>query len=112
MKVCLKDKTFITMKVTVVPHITGKINRVPMKAKDIEFLHKEFSHGLLADTVPCHPESTAIDMLVGSDYYFDLLEPCKMDLGGGLYLFNSKLGWILGDELKMVPVRKTLYHRF
>ena len=95
-RVCLKDKTFMTMKVTVVPHITGKINRVPMKAKDIEFLHKEFSHGLLADTVLCHPESTAIDMLVGSDYYFDLLEPCKMDLGGGLYLFNSKLGWILG----------------
>lgn len=41
---------------TVVPNITGKINRVPMNAKDIEFLNKEFSHGLLADTVPCYPE--------------------------------------------------------
>ena len=33
-KVCLKGKTFMTMKVTVIPNITGKINRVPMKAKD------------------------------------------------------------------------------
>ena len=70
-----------------------------MKAKDLEFLNKEFSNGFLADTVPCHPESTTIDMLIGSDYYFDLLEPHKLDLGGGLYLFNSKLGWILGRSV-------------
>ena len=67
----------MTMKVTVVPNITGKISRVPMKAEDIEFLNKEFSNGLLGDTVPCHPESTAINMLIGNDCYFDLLEPHK-----------------------------------
>lgn len=39
-------------------------------------------------------------MLIGSDYYFDLLEPHKLHLGGGLYLFNSKLGWILVGRIE------------
>jgi len=38
LKVHLKDKTFMTMRVTVIPNITGKINRIPIDAKDIEFL--------------------------------------------------------------------------
>ena len=46
-----------------------------------------------------HAESSSIEMLIGNDYYFDLLEPRKMDLGDGLCLFHSKLGWILGGEL-------------
>ena len=101
----------MTMKVTVVPNITGKINWVPLKAKDLEFLNKDFNDGLLADTVPCNPESTTIDMLIGSDHYFDLLEPHKLDLGGGLHLFNSKLGWILGDVLMMVIEWEVLCQR-
>lgn len=32
--------------------------------------------------------------------YFNLLEPQKLDLGGGLFLFSSKLGWIVGEQIK------------
>ena len=39
-------------------------------------------------------------MLIGNDYYFDLLQPRKLDLGGYLSLFHSKLGWILGGRIK------------
>jgi len=35
---------------------------------------------------------------MGNDYYFDLLLPKKMELGNGLFLFESKLGWILGGR--------------
>ena len=55
---------------------------------------------MLADTIPHCPESCTIDMLIGNDYYFDLLEPRKLDLGGGLFLFNSKLGWIVGGQIE------------
>jgi len=41
-------------------------------------------------------------MLIGNDYYFDLLEPRKMDLGGGLFLFHSMLGWILGGRVEQL----------
>ena len=96
----LKDERDIALKVTVVPSITGRIHRVPLTSEDIEFLNKEFSYGMLADTIPHYPESCTIDMLIGNDYYFDLLEPRKLDLGGGLFLFNSKLGWIVGGQIE------------
>ena len=46
-------------------------------------------------------------MLIGNDYYFDLLEPQKLDLGGKLFLFNSELGWILGGQTENTYARKT-----
>ena len=92
------------LNVTVVPNITGKINRVPLKEEDIEFLKREFVDGKLADSLPCHAESSSIEVLIGNDYYFDLLEPRKMDLGGGLYLFHSKLGWIHGGRVEQPAV--------
>jgi len=76
------------MNVTVVPNITGKINRVPLNQRKIEFLKGEFVEGKLADSLLYHAESSSIEMLIGNDYYFDLLESRKMDLGGGLFLFH------------------------
>ena len=38
-------------------------------------------------------------MLIGNDYYFELLQPRKIDLGEGLFLFYSKLGWILSGQV-------------
>jgi len=63
------------MNVTVVPSITGKINCVPLKEEDIQFLKGEFAEGKLADSLPFQAESFSIEMLIGNDYYFDLLEP-------------------------------------
>ena len=39
-------------------------------------------------------------MLVGNDYYFDLLQPRKIDLDNGLYMFQSKLGWIFRGKVE------------
>ena len=49
----LKDGSVMIVKVTVVPSITGKINRISLKTEDIEFLNKEFSADKLADSLPC-----------------------------------------------------------
>ena len=70
----LKDGKVMTLRITVVPNITGKIHRVPLKVEDVEFLNKELGHSMLADPIPCHTELSTIDMLIGNDYYFDLLE--------------------------------------
>jgi len=95
----LKDGSVMSLKVTVVPSITGKINRIPLKAEDIEFLNKEFSANKLADSLPRQMESLTIEMLVDNDYYFELLQSRKIDLGEGLFLFYSKLGWILSGQV-------------
>ena len=90
----------MTLKITVVLNITGKIHLVPPRVEDIEFLNKELGHGMLADPLPSQTESSTINMLIGNDYYFDLLEPQKLDLGGGAFLFNLKLGWVLGGQIE------------
>lgn len=42
-----------------------------------------------------------IDMLIGADLYFELLEPGIIRLGSNLpILQNSKLGWVLGGSVK------------
>ena len=80
-----------------------QINRVPLKEEDLQFLKGEFAEGKLADSLPYHAESSSIEMLIGNDYYFELLEPKKMDMSGGLFLFHSKLGWILGGRVEQPP---------
>ena len=43
-------------------------------------------------------EHYPVEMLIGNDYYFDLLLPRKIDLRPGLCLFQSRLGWIVGGR--------------
>ena len=43
-----------------------------VEGREIEFLKGELVEGKLADSLPCHAES--IEMLIGNEYYFDLLE--------------------------------------
>ena len=47
-------------------------------------------------------------MLIGNDYYFEFLIPRKMELGVGIYLFQSKLGWILGGQYKFSEIPSLL----
>ena len=101
----LRDGSVTPLKVTVVPSIAATINRIPLKVEDIAFLNKEFSMDKLADSLPCQLESSTIEMLIGNDYYFELLQPRKIDLGEGLFLFYFKLGWILSGQVHITQKR-------
>jgi len=74
--------------------ITGKIT--PLCKDNKAFLKSEGFENTLADACPTKSDSYPIEMLIGNNYYFDLLLPQKVDLRPGLWLFPSKLGWILG----------------
>ena len=74
-----------------IPDITGKLTRTP-------FLKDSSLEGKLADTLVTSTESFQVDMLLGNDYYFDLLQPRKIDMGNELFLFQSKLGWVCGGK--------------
>lgn len=75
-----------------IPDITGKLTRTP-------FLKDSSLEGKLADTLVTSTESFQVDMLLGNDYYFDLLQPRKIDMGNELFLFQSKLGWVCGGKV-------------
>ena len=99
LQVCLKDGSVMTIDVTVVPSITGNVTQAPLSLDDTKFLKDESLINKLADTISTTTEAFSINMLIGNDYYFDLLQPRKMNLGNGLFLFQSKLGWIFGGRV-------------
>ena len=49
----------------------------------------------MADAIPLETESSAVEVLIGSDYYLDIIFSQKKEVQPGLYLLASKLGWIL-----------------
>ena len=86
------------MTANVIPNITGPIQRRPFDTsclKNREYLWKE---NALADTLPSECASSTIDILIGNDYYLDLILPQKVVIQPGLYMLGSKLGWILAGR--------------
>ena len=83
LQLSLRDGSLMPVEASVVPHITGKLSRIPLNTEDLTFLKNEGWEPKLADSLPTDSELTSVDLLIGNDYYFDLLMPKKMEFGGG-----------------------------
>ena len=92
-------KSGFTMKINAnaVPNITGTIERTPFRSATNKQTLKQYE---LADTIPVKKESCNIDLLIGNDYYVDIVSTKRIMLSDGLYLFGSKFGWILSGRTK------------
>ena len=66
--------------------------------EELEFLKNEGWEKNLANTLPTDTELSPVEMLIGNDYYFELLQPRKIDLGNNLFAFQTKLGWVFGEK--------------
>ena len=76
----------------------------------------------LADTVVSAPETVEIDLLIGTDHYFDIVGTERMQLNNGLVLLSSKLGFIpagrtdsvIGDQVHsmIAPVDEITDHEY
>ena len=96
--IILKDGSTLKISANVVPQIAGSIQRRPVNLKSIknwEYLWTEFS---LADDFPNVQETSSVELLIGNDYYLDIILPQKIEIQTGLYMLGSKLGWILAGR--------------
>jgi hypothetical protein len=96
----LKDGSHLTVTANVVPKITGTVYRMPINeeiSQNWDYLWKDIP---LADSLPREVEASTIELLIGNDYYLDLLLPQKIEVTPGLYLLGSRLGWILTGRMK------------
>lgn len=82
----------LEIKCNVVPNVSGKIVRMPISQANIKL---ETMNYILADSFPEKEERSDINLLIGNDYYWDFILPEKVQLSCGLYMINSKFGWIL-----------------
>ena len=93
-KVKLKDGTNLSMFANVLPQFTGNIQRTPLLQKDIEFLDM-LPREKLADFIPCALETTHIDLLIGSNYFWDIVGGDKIVLPSEMFMIPSGLGYII-----------------
>ena len=96
--IVLKDGSTLTINANVVPHIAESIQRRPVNSTSLDnwdYLWAEFS---LADDLPKERETSSVELLIGNDYYLDIILPQKVTVQPGLYLLGSKLGWILSGR--------------
>ena len=68
----LKNGHTMNIQANVVPKITGMIQRAPINSKQFEPLLKDLQ---LADTFPSEPEVSTVELLIGNDYYSELILP-------------------------------------
>ena len=91
----LKNETYLEVSANIVPVISGSVQRKAMKLKSSENFEHLVSSLELADDVPKMFESSSVDVLIGNDYYLDIIMSQRIEVQPGLYLLSSKLGWIL-----------------
>jgi hypothetical protein len=79
----ISDKTLQRMsKVSILPEVLQKLPNVPLSDQPL-------------------PANTPVDVdiMIGNDYYDDLIGPGRIDIGGGFRLIQSDFGWIMSGRL-------------
>lgn len=99
----MRSKTYefeTGIKCLVLPSITSKLPSIDVDAESIRIP----SYIVLAD--PTFNVSSEIDLLIGADIFWNLLNENKMRLPSGPYLHDSKLGWIISG-----PINNSIYSK-
>ena len=90
----LKDGSSMLLFANVLKQITGNIQRSPLHQNDVEFLKLIPSHRL-ADPIPCTQRTSTVDLLIGPDYFWDIVGGDKVTLPSGMFMLPSKFGYIV-----------------
>ena len=88
----LNNGQYLNIAANIVPVISGCIVRRPVNVSSLGHLLKSID---LADSIPRDSEFSTVDLLLGNDYYLDVVLPQRMEVQPGLHLLGSKFGWIL-----------------
>ncbi|XP_053392330.1 uncharacterized protein LOC128555009 [Mercenaria mercenaria] len=98
LNVRLKDGHDYTITANIVPTITGSIQRKPVRISDRDNFRSLIKNLSLADDIPTEEYTDSIELLLGNDYYLDIVLGHKIEIQPGLYLLSSKLDWILSGR--------------
>ncbi|MCG7879441.1 MAG: hypothetical protein N0C90_24385, partial [Candidatus Thiodiazotropha endolucinida] len=91
----LNNGQYLDITANIVPVISGSVQRKALKFCDSQNIDHLVRSLDMADTIPSETESADVELLVGNDYYLDIILTQKIEVQPGLYLLASKLGWIL-----------------
>ena len=105
-----KDGTQLNLQANGLNQITSLIQKGPLQQLDVEFL-QSISSTRLADVLLKSLEMASIDILVGSEFFWSIVNSGRMVLPSGLFLLSSKLGYLFtGKFLDPNSDAKPDYH--
>ncbi len=97
--ISLKDGSVMPLRFDVVPQITGKLTRTNSEILNCYNLKENWPSIMqnLADSLPEEGDSTSasIEVLIGNDYYWEMITGERIEISKGLYFVKSSLGWIV-----------------
>ena len=96
-KIQLRDGSSANLHVNSIPTITNELARPAIPERDLEYI-RVMDATSLADTIPTSPETIHVDILVGSDYFWQFVECSHVTLPSGLQLVQSKFGYLLAGS--------------
>ena len=91
----LNNGQYLDIVATIVPVLSGSVQRKALRfcnSQNIDHLVRSLD---MADSIPSETETSAIELLIGNDYYLDIILSQNIEVQPGLYLLASKLGWSL-----------------
>ena len=100
LNVKLKNGKYLQITVNIVPVISGELQRRPLKHLWSDHVQDIVGSVDLADVIPTESNSAPIELLIGNDYYLDIVHGEKITVQEGLYLLSSRLGWILSGRIQ------------
>ena len=99
------DGHVLKLSANVVPRISCTITRCAIDPSMYPELNS-LCNMQLADELPVRGESYTPDILIGNDFYLDIVGSERRTVAPGLYLLSSKLGWILSGRVQNEAVRE------
>ena len=106
--IVLKDGRVMKINANVVPQIAESIQRRPVNLKSLDnwkCLWNEFS---LADDLPNKGEISSIDLLIGNDYYLDMILPQKLRFNQVyICLVPNWAGFYQGEQVKLLKTQQS-----
>ena len=92
------------LKASMVPEINGNVQQAPSKIDNQLKIIRKYE---LPYILPKHTESSSIGILIGNDYYNDIMLTERLKIQEGLYIIKSKFGWMINGLTKLKQGKKS-----
>ena len=108
----INNGQYMEVTANIVPVISGNIVRRQVDMSSLGPLEHLIRGMEFADTLPKENECSEIELLIGNDFYLDVVLPQRLELQPGLYLLGSKFGWILTGRTNDIHVADSDQHLY
>ena len=75
-----------------VQEISGNVQQASIETDNQFKIIRKYK---LADTLPKHTESSSTEILIGNDYYNEIMSTERIKVHEGSYIIKSIFGWLI-----------------